>query len=87
LAVRVVSLQARNQMAADMKFWLAIVSIVLFAMGFVLLRWPRQEIKQIIAHLGAREIIGFVLLGIAILMIGWARYAIGSFRSCGAHAI
>jgi hypothetical protein len=62
LAVRVVSLQARNQMAADMKFWLAIVSIVLFAMGFVLLRWPRQEMKQIIEHLGAREIVGFVVL-------------------------
>jgi multisubunit Na+/H+ antiporter MnhC subunit len=56
-----------------MKIWLAIVIIVLFALGFLLLRWPRQEIKQIIAHLGAREIIAFALLGIAILLIGWAR--------------
>jgi hypothetical protein len=57
-----------------MKIWLAIATIVLFALGLLLLRWPRQELKQIIAHLGAREIIGFALLGIAILLIGWAQF-------------
>jgi hypothetical protein len=56
-----------------MKIWIAIAIIVLFAMAFALLQWPRRDIKTIIRDLSWRDFVGFALLIVAFLMTVWAR--------------
>jgi hypothetical protein len=58
-----------------MKIWIALAVIVLFGMGLGLLRWPRRSIGLIFEDFSWMDALGFALLGIAVLMIFWARSA------------
>jgi hypothetical protein len=56
-----------------MKALIAASIIILFAIGCGLLRWPRRGFKAIVADFSWTDGVGFTLLIVSVMMIGWAR--------------
>ena len=52
-----------------MKVSMQVLAFSLALIGIVLLRWPRRDLKGVIWILTWKEIIGFVMLGVALLLI------------------